>query len=88
MKQLSDDAFNSGKEIKAMKPVTFHRIALSLHHLWFLALPKGVFRSGGLIYSVAQSASIDAIVLNLIWGSSEMSHKTRAVRRGLKVFLA
>jgi hypothetical protein len=30
-KNLSDEAFNAGKEIEAMKRLTLHRIASSLH---------------------------------------------------------
>jgi hypothetical protein len=31
IKQRSDEAFNAGKEIDAMKRLTLHRIASSLH---------------------------------------------------------
>jgi hypothetical protein len=32
LKQWSDETFNAGKEIEAMKRLTLHRIASSLHH--------------------------------------------------------
>jgi hypothetical protein len=37
----SDEAFNAGKEIEAMKRLTLHRIASSLHRFCCPALPKG-----------------------------------------------
>ncbi len=38
LKQWSDEAFNAGKEIEAMKHLTLHRIASSLHHFCCPAL--------------------------------------------------
>jgi hypothetical protein len=38
LKQWSNDAFNDGKEIEAMKCLTLHRIASSLHHFCCPAL--------------------------------------------------
>ncbi len=50
LKQWSDEAFNAGKEIEAMKRLTLHRIASSLHRfiastaqLWY-PLPIGGHR--------------------------------------------
>jgi hypothetical protein len=56
LKQWSDEAFNAGKEIEAMKRLTLHCIASSLHRSWCPALLPSAMQEG---------MSVDAQVRNL-----------------------
>ncbi len=71
-KQWSDEAFNAGKEIEAMKRLTLHRLASSLHcfiaSIAQLFSPPSQWEGEKLVYNLSRPKTTTMpFVLNYVW---------------------